>query len=56
MHYPLIYFSCSVVHVSRKCFHFPKKKKIAGSSVNVTCILVVHFGFINECNNESVGC
>lgn len=33
-----------------------KKKTIAGSSVNVTCILVVHFWFINECNNESAGC
>lgn len=32
------------------------KKKVAFSSVNVTCILVGHFWFINEYNNESVGC
>lgn len=37
-------------------FQQEKKKPIAGSSVNVTCILVVHFWFINECNNESAGC
>lgn len=55
MHYPLIYFLCSVVHVSSKCFHFPPRKNGAGSSVNVTCILVGHFWFINECNIESAG-
>lgn len=27
MHYPLMYFSCSVVHDSSKCFHFTTRKK-----------------------------
>jgi hypothetical protein len=55
MHYPLMYFLSSVVQDSSKRFHFTTwKKKKARSLVNVTCILVGHSGFINECNNESV--
>lgn len=57
-HYLLMYFLCSVVHDSSKCFCFTtRKKKGSSSSLNVTCILLVgHFGFINECNNKSAGC
>lgn len=52
------FFKCSAVRGSRKCFCFTtrkgKKKNIASSSLNVTCMLLVgHFRFINECNNKS---